>query len=109
VPQGRGAEARVRVVFTPRAERQIGALYDYIADADGEVRADKFVGRIVEFCLGLVTFPGRGAARDDVLPGLRIAGVDRRVTVAFMVLTDDVVIEGVFYGGQDWRGVLATD
>ena len=32
------------------------------------------------------------------MPGLRTIGMDRRVTVAFMVLPDQVLIEGIFYG-----------
>jgi toxin ParE1/3/4 len=58
--------------------------------------------RIVTFCRGLSTFPLRGQARDDLLPGLRTIGFERRATIAFMVTAGAVLIEGVFYGGQDF-------
>jgi toxin ParE1/3/4 len=61
------------------------------------------VDRIVTFCRGLSMFPLRGKARDDLLPGLRTIGFERRATIAFMVTTDAVLIEGVFYGGQDFE------
>jgi toxin ParE1/3/4 len=93
----------VRVLFTASAERQLDRLHRHIADRAGEGIADGYVDRIVTFCQGLSTFPLRGKARDDLLPGLRTIGFERRVTIAFMVTTDAVLIEGVFYGGQDFE------
>jgi toxin ParE1/3/4 len=78
-------------------------LHRYIADRAGESIADGYIDRIVTFCQGLSTFPLRGKARDDLLPGLRTVGFERRATIAFMVTTEAVLIEGVFYGGQDFE------
>jgi len=78
-------------------------LHRYIADRAGEGIADGYIDRIVTFCQGLSTFPLRGKARDDLLPGLRTVGFERRATIAFMVTTEAVLIEGVFYGGQDFE------
>jgi toxin ParE1/3/4 len=61
------------------------------------------VGRIVAFCEGLTTFPLRGTHRDDLLPGLRVTGFERRVTIAFVVTDAAVLIEGLFYGGRDFE------
>jgi plasmid stabilization system protein ParE len=63
--------------------------------------ADGYVGRVVDFCNGLSIFPLRGTQRDDLLPGLRVTGFERRVTIAFVVTTDAVLIEGIFYGQND--------
>ena len=93
----------MRVLFTASAERQLDSLHQYIADRAGEGTADGYMSRIVTFCQGLSTFPLRGTARDDLLPGLRTVGFERRATIAFMVTTDAVLIEGVFYGGQDFE------
>ena len=65
--------------------------------------ADGYVGRIVDFCNGLSTFPLRGTQRDDLLSGLRVTGFERRVTIAFIVTTEAVLIEGIFYGGRDFE------
>lgn len=95
--------SRLRVIFTPVAERQIDALHAYVAYHAGEARADGYVGRIVAFCKGLETFPLRGAKRDDLLAGLSTIGFERRITIAFAVTAGAVLIEGVFYGGQDFE------
>ena len=68
-----------------------------------EERADGYVGRIVDFCNGLSTFPLRGTQRDDLLSGLRVTGCERRVTIAFIVTAEAVLIEGIFYGGRDFE------
>ena|SRR5438045_3920183 len=91
----------MRVVFTPLAERQMDRLHAYISTRSGTARADGFVSRILDFCEGLTTFPKRGTCRDDLLPGLRILGFERNVTIAFIVGTTTVLIEGIYYGGQD--------
>jgi toxin ParE1/3/4 len=96
----------VRVIFTPRAERQIDQLHAYITEQASEHRADAYIGRIVTFCMELATFPQRGHQRSDVLPGLLTIGFERRVTIAFVVTSDAVLIEGNFYGGQDWESTF---
>ena len=93
----------MRVIFTPLAERHIDSLHEYIAVNASEERADGYVGRIVDFCNRLSTFPLRGTQRDDLLPGLRVTGFERRVTIAFIVTADAVLIEGIFYGGRDFE------
>jgi hypothetical protein len=42
--------------------------------------------------------------RDDLLSGLRVTGFERRVTIAFIVTAEAVLIEGIFYGGPGLRG-----
>jgi toxin ParE1/3/4 len=96
----------LHVIFTPQAERQIDRLHAYIAEHASESRADAYIARIVTFCTKLATFPLRGQKRDDLLPGLRTTGFERRVTIAFVVTADAVLIEGVFYGGQDFEAAF---
>ncbi len=40
--------------------------------------------------------------RDDVRPGLRIVGFERRITIAFTATEAEVTILRLFFGGQDW-------
>jgi toxin ParE1/3/4 len=98
----------VKIVFTPLAERQIDSLHAYITVQSSAVRADGYVSRIVDFCQGLATFPLRGTRRDDLMDGLRIIGFERRVTVAFVATDGLVLIEGLFYGGQDFEAIFET-
>jgi len=96
------------VVFTPRAERNLGGLYRYIADKSGEERADGYISRILDSCISLSTFPEIGRKRDDIRPNLRTKPFERRVMIAFSIneATDTVAIHGVFYGGQDFEQLL---
>lgn len=96
----------MRVIFTPLAERQIDSLHVYITEHARVRRADAYVGRIIAFCNGLTTFPMRGQQRDDLLPGLRTTGFERGATIAYLVTADTVLIEGIFYGGQDFEAAF---
>ena len=63
---------------------------------------------IRNFCDSFVTFPHRGTKRDDLRAGLRLIGFERRVTIAFSVEGDTVVIVRIFYAGRD-VDVLASE
>ena len=95
-----------RVVFSQRAEDQLDALYAVIERDSGSARAESFTGAIVDFCMGLSLFPERGMRRDDLRHGLRVLGWRRRVSIALTVEADDIVILGIFYGGQDWESTF---
>jgi toxin ParE1/3/4 len=94
-----------KVVFRPAAEAELFALYRYIAEESGAVRAGDYVSRIEAACMALATFPKRGT-RDDIAPGLRTIGFERRVTVAFRVLEGVVEIVTIAYAGRDFESEL---
>lgn len=99
------------VQFAPEAKDQLDAIEAYIALASGyPSTAARFIDEIVAYCEGFRTFPERGMRRDDLLPGLRVIGYRRRVTVAFRVnaAAQTVSIVGVFYGGQDYEAALGN-
>ena len=96
----------MKVLYSAAAQRQLESLFQFISKQAGDGVAGAYVNRIVAFCDRLGDFPLRGAARDDVMPGLRTIGFERRATVAFTVLADAVLIEGVFYGGRDFEAIL---
>jgi toxin ParE1/3/4 len=99
-------EALARVIFTALAESQIDSLPTYIALHSSEVRADGYIQRIAAFCEGLSLFPLRGSRRDDLLKGLGTIGFERRITIAFVVTAEGLLIEGIFYGGQDFEAAI---
>ena len=90
-----------RVVFSPEAQGDLLQLYDFIAGRAGEARALGYVERIAAHCTGFSDFPERGTRRDDIRPGLRTTGFERRVTIAFTVAAETVTILRVLYGGRD--------
>lgn len=90
-----------RVAFSPEAQDDLRRLYLYIADRSGAPRAIAYLDRIEVCCLGLSDFPERGTRRDDLWPGLRTMGFERRVTIAFTVAAEAVTVLRVLYGGRD--------
>jgi toxin ParE1/3/4 len=91
------------VRFRPEAEADLFTLYRYISDRSGPVRAGDYIARIEAACMALATFPQRGTKRDDLAPGIRIIGFERRATIAFRVEDDTVRIVRIFYGGRDYE------
>ena len=99
-----------KIVFRPAAESDLASLYDYIRNQSGAPEtAIGYIRRIRAFCEGLAEFPERGTKRDDIRPGLRIAGFERRVAIAFVFDSEAVRVGRIFYGGRDYQALLAAD
>jgi toxin ParE1/3/4 len=97
-----------KVVFAPEARDDLLDIYDFVADQAGPMTAFGYVERVQAYCLGLGDFPERGRRRDDLRPGLRTVGFERRVLIAFHVTGALVTIDRVLYGGRD-LGVLSDE
>lgn len=99
-----------RVVFSPEAEEQIIGLYRDIATDRSPEIATHYTDGIVTYCERLQTFPHRGTSRDDIRPGLRITHYRKRTVIAFTPDRDtgNVMIIGIFYGGQNYEDALAS-
>ena len=89
------------IEFSPEALGDLIDLYDYIALRNGPERAIGYVNRIEDYCRNLAVFPNRGSARDDLRPGLRIVGFERRAVIAFQVSANSVTVLRILYGGRD--------
>lgn len=98
---------RYESLFTPEAESDLLELYDYIAEHSSPERALSYIERVERWTNSLQTFPERGTARDDIRPGLRLISFDRRVSIAFQVRTDSVIILRILYAGRDISTELA--
>jgi len=91
----------VRSSSRPGAAADLIGLYDYIATQSSPNRAIGYIARLEKYCAGFALMGERGTRRDDIRPGLRTVGFERRVTIAFHVETKRVVIDRVFYAGRD--------
>lgn len=89
-----------RVVFSPEARDDLFELYRYIVERGAPNAAMAYISRIETRCANLADFPEQGLLRDDVRPGLRLLGFERKTEIAFHVLPDAVVIDRIFHGGQ---------
>ena len=95
---------RRAVVYSADAGNDLDWIYDAVAEASSPQTASRYEQRIRTFCEGLDYASERGHRRDDIRSGLRIVGFERRVTVAFVVEPERVVVLRIFYGGRDWEG-----
>jgi toxin ParE1/3/4 len=98
-----------RVVFRPAAQADLFALYTYIAERSGRARAAAYLDRIETTCMRLAVFPERGTRRDDLGQGIRTLGFERRVTIVFRLVADEVEIVTIAYGGRDFEGELTGE
>jgi toxin ParE1/3/4 len=99
---------RRSVVVAPAARADLLAIYDHIAAEASQAAALGYVQRIETWLAEFDIGAERGTRRDDIRPGLRIIGFERRVTAAFVVSGERVLILRLFYGGQDWGGGRRT-
>jgi toxin ParE1/3/4 len=100
-----------KVVLRPKAEDDLANLLIYIAKRSGSPeRAINYIRRIRARCEMLLTFPNGGSRRDDLRPGIMIAGFERRVVIAYKALpSGDIEIGRIFYGGRNYEALLSTD
>ena len=100
---------RRSIIYVPRAGDDLDWIYNTVADASSALTANRYDRRIRGFCERLDYGSERGTLRNDLRPGLRVVGFERRVTVAFMVEPERVVILRVFYGGVDWENEFGDE
>ena len=98
-----------RVVFGRRALDDLREVARWIAANAGLRTAARYVARLRVYCERFDEFSERGTRRDDLRPGLRTIGFERRVTVVFAVFETEVVILRLLYGGRDIDAALAED
>ena len=94
------------VVLSPEAQADLEELYDWIAERASPAVALGYLERLGDHLRGYAHAPERGHRRDDLRPGLRIAGFERRVTIAFTVDEGRVTILRLAYGGRDLEGLV---
>ena len=97
-----------KLIIRPSAEADLDSLYDYIA-RDSPRNALEFTRRIRAKCADLTMFPQRGTLREDLEPGLRLLGFERRAVILFRVLKTEVEVVRVLYGGRDLERLFAKD
>jgi plasmid stabilization system protein ParE len=95
-----------RVIYSKRAQFDLLNIERHIADAGSPANAKAYVTAIVAKCDGLAAAPYQGTRRDNLMPGIRTTGFRGRVTIAFRITQDTVLIAGIFYGGRSLEKVF---
>jgi len=94
------------VRYSPEAEQQITMLFKYIATEASSGIATRYVEAILTFCGKLQNFPLRGSPRDDIRMGIRTISYKKRTLIAYTVEERQVLILGIYYGGQDYESLI---
>ncbi len=92
-----------RVVFAPEAAEDLNELYDWISGEASPTVALAYLERVEAYCSRLSIGSERGHLRSDIRPGLRIVGFERRLTIAFVVQEETVLVLRVFTAGRNWE------
>ena len=92
-----------RVRLDPAAEADLQRIYSWIGERASPAIARGYVSRILDYLAGFDLFPERGRLLDDIRPGLRIIGFERRVSIAFVVEAEDVTVLRILYAGQQFE------
>ena len=101
---------RLKVVLREEAIADLAEIYRYISRASGSpITAIRFVRRIKSRCRRIGNVPMGGAARDDLLPGLRIVPFEHSAVIAYLVEDGQVCVTNVFYGGRDYEALYRGD
>jgi toxin ParE1/3/4 len=90
----------ITVVFSARSTRQLEAIRRYVAQKSSPRIAANYVLRIEARCRSIGHSPYEGTGRDDLSPGTRSTGYERRVTIVFRPGESAVTILAILYGGQ---------
>lgn len=97
------------VLVSEVALADLDRIYDSVSEASGPVTARRYVARLYDRCIRIGRVPEQGTRRDDLLPGLRVIGFERRVAILFRVLPTTVVVLRVLYGGRDIRASVKPE
>ncbi|MCJ9668966.1 MULTISPECIES: type II toxin-antitoxin system RelE/ParE family toxin [unclassified Neorhizobium] len=94
---------RYYVRLTEEAEADVAWIYRFVRRKSASTAvARNYIGRIRTLLKEFEVFPERGSIR-DIRDGMRVVGFGRRVSIAFIVESDDVVVLRVLYAGQQFR------
>jgi len=91
---------KLKVSFSPNAERNLEQIEGYIADQGNAEAAAKVVDEIVDRCDELADMPRSGRVRDEIAPGVRSATSGMYV-IYYRVHEDKVEILRVWHGARD--------
>jgi toxin ParE1/3/4 len=98
---------RRRIEYTPRARRDLIAIGQWVHDVASRDTARSCMHRVRQRIESLRDSAERGSVRDGPVDNLRVIGLMRSISVAFVTTEDVVRILRVMYGGQDWQSDLS--
>ena len=100
---------RLNVRLRAQAHQDIKDIFDWIVSESGYPPiAEKLADRIYDACESLVEFPLKGRSRNDLKQGVRTLPFEHTAVITYRVLSDEVEVLNIFYGGRDWEAIVAN-
>ena len=93
----------LKVAFTPKAARDLDRIEASIANESSAAIASNYIASIYRRCQRIALAPDQGTKLHNQRPGIRTTGFARRVSIAFYLKSETVVILSVAYGGRQHR------
>ncbi len=90
-----------KLVYRPPALNDLRSLYDWIAERSDAETARTYTQRIRDVCRNLLEFPERGTPHPELLEGLRTVPFERRATIAYRVLDEEIEVLRILHGGRN--------
>jgi toxin ParE1/3/4 len=90
-----------RILRRPRAEQDLGEIFDWIAD-DSPANADAYIERLVATMRLLAGMPHMGSCRLPRFPSVRSFPVGSHL-IFYQPIGDGIEIIRVIHGARDWE------
>ena len=92
-----------RVRLDKDAQDDLKSIFHFIRDNGATASTARgYINRILDYLDRFEVFPERGNQRDDIRPGLRIVGFERRISIAFVVQKEEVIVLRILYAGRQF-------
>lgn len=87
------------VRFSRSVRLDLYSIWNFISARSGEAPADAYCDRITALCERLNLYPERGTLR-SASRNARVIGFERRVSIAYHVTDNAVIIDRIRYAGR---------
>lgn len=99
----------MRVRLSRNARLDLNDYRDWLREAAGDDVAEAWHVALIDWIGELRTFPQRGSPRPDLAPEVRTRVFRKRVTMAYLVSGDEVIVLRVFGRGRNVTAEALTE
>ena len=92
-----------QIKLSEQAVLDLADIQEWIAYEAGKVISENYINRITEKFMSLQTFPLRGTLRPHLGLGIRTLSFERRVSIAYRIIKNEVWIERVQSGRRQYQ------
>jgi toxin ParE1/3/4 len=90
-----------RIIRRPKAEQDLGEIYDWIADSSIS-SADRYIERIISTIGKLADMPNIGSHRLPTYPDIRSFPIGNHL-IFYRPIPDGIEVVRVIHGAKDWE------